>query len=90
MTITARPRWSLGRGKPLVPSGWQATPWVFLSVTRHRSGPVWQGAATSQAEIAGAVAAAREQGHTWSQIATMLGTSRLAGQERSSEAIKRP
>ena len=26
MTITARPRWSLGRGKPPVPSGWQATP----------------------------------------------------------------
>jgi len=25
MTITTRPRWSLGRGKPLVPSGWQAT-----------------------------------------------------------------
>ncbi len=26
MTITTRPRWSLGHGKPLVPSGWQATP----------------------------------------------------------------
>jgi len=25
MTITRRPRWSLGRGKPPVPSGWQAT-----------------------------------------------------------------
>ena len=25
MTITTRPRWSLGHGKPLVPSGWQAT-----------------------------------------------------------------
>jgi hypothetical protein len=26
MTITIRPRWSLGRGKTLVPSRWQATP----------------------------------------------------------------
>jgi len=25
MTITTRPRWSLGHGKPLVPSSWQAT-----------------------------------------------------------------
>ncbi len=25
MTITIRPRWSLGRGKTLVPSRWQAT-----------------------------------------------------------------
>ena len=25
MSITARSRWSLGRGKPLVPSAWQAT-----------------------------------------------------------------
>jgi len=25
MTITTRPRWSLGHGKPLVPSAWQAT-----------------------------------------------------------------
>ena len=31
MTITARPRWSLGRGKPPVPSGWHATaPWALL------------------------------------------------------------
>ncbi len=27
MTITIRPRWSLGRGKTLVPSRWQATWW---------------------------------------------------------------
>jgi hypothetical protein len=25
MTITHRPRWSLGRGKAVVPSRWQAT-----------------------------------------------------------------
>jgi hypothetical protein len=26
MTITTRPRWSLGRGDQVVPSRWQATP----------------------------------------------------------------
>lgn len=46
-------------------------------------------AATSQAEIVVAVAAAREQGHTWSRIAIMLGTSRQAAQERYGEVIKR-
>lgn len=46
--------------------------------------------ATSQAELAEAVAAAREHGHTWTQIATMLGTSRQAAQERYGEPAKRP
>jgi len=36
------------------------------------------------------VAAAREHGHTWTQIATMLGTSRQAAQERYGEPAKRP
>ena len=26
MTITSTPRWPLGRGNAVVPSGWQATP----------------------------------------------------------------
>lgn len=46
--------------------------------------------ATSQAELADAVTAARKHGHTWSQIATMLGTSRQAAQERYGEVVKRP
>jgi hypothetical protein len=46
--------------------------------------------AASQAELADAVAAARDHGHTWAQIATMLGTSRQAAQERYGEPAKRP
>lgn len=45
--------------------------------------------ATSQAELAQAVAAAREHGHTWTQIATMLGTTRQAAQERYGEPVHR-
>ncbi len=41
-----------------------------------------QATAASQAELAEAVRAAREHGHTWTQIATMLGTTRQAAQER--------
>lgn len=47
-------------------------------------------AAASQLELAEAVAAAREHGHTWTHIATMLGTSRQAAQERYGEPAKRP
>lgn len=47
-------------------------------------------AATSQAELADAVAGAREHGHTWSQIATMLGTTRQAAQERYDVRARRP
>jgi hypothetical protein len=39
---------------------------------------------------AGSVAAARDHGHTWTQIATMLGTSRQAAQERYGEPANRP
>jgi hypothetical protein len=56
----------------------------------RRLGAAVRAAATSQAELADAVAAAREHGHTWTQIATMLGTSRQAAQERYGEPAKRP
>jgi hypothetical protein len=46
--------------------------------------------ASSQVELADAVAAARAHGHTWTQIATMLGTSRQAAQERYGELSERP
>jgi hypothetical protein len=42
MTITIRPRWSLGRGKTLVPSRWQAT-----STTTPASDPNLASATTS-------------------------------------------
>jgi FAD/FMN-containing dehydrogenase len=47
-------------------------------------------AATSQVELADAVADAREHGHPWTQIAAMLGTSRQAAQERYGEPAQRP
>jgi hypothetical protein len=56
----------------------------------RRIGTAVRAAATSQVEIADAVAAAREHGHTWNQIAAMLGTSRQAAQERYGEPAKRP
>lgn len=46
------------------------------------------GAAASHAELADSVAAARAHGHTWMQIATMLGTSRQAAQERYGEPVR--
>jgi hypothetical protein len=45
--------------------------------------------ANSQVQLAGAVAATRAHGHTWTQIATMLGTSRQAAQERYGEPARR-
>lgn len=45
--------------------------------------------ATSETELADAVAEARVHGHTWTQIATMLGTSRQAAQERYGELAER-
>jgi len=36
MTITTRPRWSLGHGKPLVPSSWQATNGAMPVLGSHR------------------------------------------------------
>lgn len=56
----------------------------------RRIGAAVRAAANSQVELADAVADAREHGHTWNQIATMLGTSRQAAQERYSEAAARP
>lgn len=38
--------------------------------------------AASQSELAASVGAARDHGHTWTQIAALLGTSRQAAQER--------
>ncbi len=46
--------------------------------------------ATSQVELADAVADAREHGHTWAQIAAMVGTSRQAAQERYGEPAEHP
>lgn len=51
----------------------------------RRIGAAVSAHAASQAELAASVAAAREHGHTWAQIATMLGTSRQAAQERYSQ-----
>jgi len=48
----------------------------------RRIGAAVSATAASQTELAAAVAAARDHGHTWTQIATMLGTSRQAAQER--------
>lgn len=53
-------------------------------------GAAVRAAATSQTDLADAVVAAREHGHTWTQIATMLGTSRQAAQERYGELVKHP
>jgi hypothetical protein len=36
MSIITRPRWSLGRGKTVVPSSWQATPgWPWGGETKQ-------------------------------------------------------
>ena len=48
----------------------------------RRIGDAVRAVASGQAELADAVAEARVHGHTWTQIATMLGTSRQAAQER--------
>lgn len=56
----------------------------------RRIGAAVRAASTSQAELADAVAAARDHGHTWTQVATMLGTSRQAAQERYGEPAPRP
>lgn len=55
----------------------------------RRIGAAVRAAALSQSELAEAVAAARDHGHTWMQIATMLGTSRQAAQERYGELARR-
>lgn len=55
----------------------------------RRIGAAVRAASTSQLELADAVAAARDHGHTWTQIATMLGTSRQAAQERYGKAAPR-
>lgn len=51
----------------------------------RRLGAAVRAASSSQVELADAVAAARNHGHSWTQIATMLGTSRQAAQERYGE-----
>jgi hypothetical protein len=53
-------------------------------------GAAVRAAATIQVELADAVADAREHGHTWTQIAATLGTSRQAPQERCGEPAERP
>lgn len=66
-----------------------ATPDADASYLR-RIGAAVSATASSQAELAASVAAAREHGHTWTQIATMLGTSRQAARERYGEPANRP
>jgi len=56
----------------------------------RRIGAAVRAAANSQVELADAVADAREHGHTWTQIAAMLGTSRQAAQERYGEPAAHP
>lgn len=56
----------------------------------RRIGAAVRAVANSQAELADAVADAREHDHTWTQIAAMLGTSRQAAQERYGEPAARP
>lgn len=56
----------------------------------RRVGDAVRSVARSQVELADAVAEAREHGHTWTQIAAMLGTSRQAAQERYGELAERP
>lgn len=55
----------------------------------RRLGAAVRSVAASQTELTEAVAAAREHGHTWTQVATMLGTSRQAAQERYGEPAHR-
>jgi hypothetical protein len=55
----------------------------------RRIGDAVRAVASSQVELADAVAEAREHGHTWTQIAAMLGTSRQAAQERYGEPAER-
>ncbi len=55
----------------------------------RRIGDAVRAVAASQTELADAVADARAHGHTWTQIATMLGTSRQAAQERYGELTRR-
>ncbi len=56
----------------------------------RRIGDAVRAVARDQAELADAVAEARVHGHTWTQIAAMLGTSRQAAQERYGELVERP
>jgi hypothetical protein len=56
----------------------------------RRIGAAVRATAAIQVELADAVADAREHGHTWNQIAAVLGTSRQAAQERYGEPAKRP
>ncbi|MGF2947131.1 hypothetical protein [Mycobacterium sp.] len=55
----------------------------------RRIGDAVRAVASSQVELADALAEAREHGHTWTQIAAMLGTSRQAAQERYGEPAER-
>ncbi|MCQ4360618.1 hypothetical protein KQR54_05565 [Mycobacterium gordonae] len=48
----------------------------------RRIGDAVRAVAHSQVELATAVEEARSHGHTWNQVAAMLGTSRQAAQER--------
>jgi hypothetical protein len=56
----------------------------------RRIGAAVRAVAEGQMELADSVAAARQYGHTWTQIAAMLGTSRQAAQQRYGELAERP
>lgn len=51
----------------------------------RRIGEAMRAVARGEAELADAVADARQHGDTWTQIAAMLGTSRQAARERFGE-----
>jgi hypothetical protein len=55
----------------------------------RRIGDAVRAVAKGQVELADAVTEARVHGHTWTQIATMLGTSRQAAQERYGKLAER-
>lgn len=55
----------------------------------RRIGEAVRAVANSQVQLADAVAEARRHGHTWPQIAAMLGTSRQAAQERFGKLVER-
>ena len=56
----------------------------------RRIGAAVRAVAEGQMELADSVAAARQYGHSWTQIAAMLGTSRQAAQQRYGELAERP
>lgn len=74
----------------LLPAMAVSIPLTVLLIFTRRIGDAVRAVARSQVELADAVAEARVHGHTWTQIAAMLGTSRQAAQERYGEPAEHP